>query len=195
MIYFSTLKKQEKKNGSFRSIEQAAARELLLFALKQEYGMEELPEISFGEKGKPYFAGYPEIHFNYSHCQGGILCGVSDSKIGVDIEEIRNFREGMEKKICHAGERKLLEDSRERNRILTEIWVGKEAWLKYTGEGIGCDLGSLDFSGLELYGSLEWEGCHIQRKFWRGFCLAVCSKDRWNGEINVLKETGGCVIV
>ena len=49
---------------------------LLRYAIRQEYGLEQMPEIRRTPRGKPYFAdGCCE--FNLSHCDSGIAVAVS----------------------------------------------------------------------------------------------------------------------
>ena len=44
-------------------------------ALRQKYAWKELPEVALGRLGKPYFPGYPDVHFNISHSSGAVLVG------------------------------------------------------------------------------------------------------------------------
>ena len=69
--------------------EHEAAHELLLRSIEKLYGISS-PRIEKGEHGKPFFPEHPEIFFNISHCRGLVVCGFSDSEIGVDAELIRD---------------------------------------------------------------------------------------------------------
>ena len=69
--------------------ERAAAYTLLQYALKQQFGLTELPEIKRAEEGKPYFPQYSQICFNLSHSYGAVVCAVHDRPIGVDVEKVR----------------------------------------------------------------------------------------------------------
>ena len=40
------------------------------------------------ETGKPYFTGRPDIHFSLSHTKGAVMCAISGSEVGCDIERI-----------------------------------------------------------------------------------------------------------
>ena len=53
-------------------------RRLLRYGLEKYYGLviteEELEDhIDINKYGKPFFPGYPKIHFNVSHCEGWIV--------------------------------------------------------------------------------------------------------------------------
>ena len=50
------------------------------------YDEEEL-EYSFRESGMPYFKNAPEIQFSLSHSENRVMCGISLSPIGVDVEK------------------------------------------------------------------------------------------------------------
>ena len=73
----------------------AAAYLLLCEALRKEYGIEEAPVFEYGEHGKPLIVGYPDIHFNLSHCREAVICVVSDHPVGVDIESIHRYSESL----------------------------------------------------------------------------------------------------
>ena len=88
------------------------------------------------EKGKPFFTGLP-VHFNVSHSGLLWVCMVGDSPCGIDIQAgqemnvrkydriIRRYFTPNEQDFC--------------DRYGTEgffrIWVHREAFGKYTGEG------------------------------------------------------------
>ena len=59
---------------------------LLRRALREEYGLAELPKIETEEKGKPFFPDHPEIHFNLSHCKYAVACALDRAPVGVDAE-------------------------------------------------------------------------------------------------------------
>ena len=50
----------------------AGAYLLLCEALRKEYHITELPIFEYGEHGKPFIKGHPEIHFNISY---GVIKG------------------------------------------------------------------------------------------------------------------------
>ena len=58
---------------------------LLQRALREEYGLSEVPPFCYGQHGKPALQGYPDIHFNLSHCREAAACVVSTHPVGIDI--------------------------------------------------------------------------------------------------------------
>lgn len=146
MIYFCPL--EETEWAKEHKGQTKMARNLLLAGLHLEYGLRELPQIDADDMGKPYFPATPQIHFNYSHCRKGILCGIGKEKLGVDAEPLRVFHERTARRICHPKELEMLDGTQEDNVLLTKFWVAKEAYLKYLGTGIRSDLRLLDMSGI-----------------------------------------------
>ena len=67
-------------------VQSVLAELLLRRALREEFGLAELPKIETGEKGKPFFPDYPEIHFNLSHCKYAVACALDSAPVGVDAE-------------------------------------------------------------------------------------------------------------
>ena len=84
--------------------------------------LDRLPEMVYGDLGKPEFAEYPELHFNISHTDGAVLVGLSDCLIGVDIEKIRPISKRMSERLgCETSE------------LFFESWTRREARAKRTG--------------------------------------------------------------
>ena len=67
-------------------VQSVLAELLLRRALREEFGLTELPKIETGEKGKPFFPDHPEIHFNLSHCKYAVACALDSAPVGVDAE-------------------------------------------------------------------------------------------------------------
>lgn len=74
-------------------VQSIAAELLLRYAIRQEYGIVELPVISSDENGKPFFPAIPGICFNLSHCKTATACGVDATPLGVDVQEIDCLRD------------------------------------------------------------------------------------------------------
>ncbi|MDR0788730.1 MAG: 4'-phosphopantetheinyl transferase superfamily protein, partial [Bifidobacteriaceae bacterium] len=92
------------------------------------------------EHGKPYLytvipaeAGIHDknVNFNISHTKNYILVAVSDSEIGVDIEELPDFSMLDLKNVFTENE---IENQTE--QYLLKIWTMKESYLKCRGIGL-----------------------------------------------------------
>lgn len=113
---------------------------LLCYGLNLEYGIYEPQEFVYSEKGKPYLKNYNNIFFCMSHCKNGVCCALSDSEVGIDIESIRDVRSAIVKRVCSEKECASVENSVSPNREFIRLWTMKEAYLKFTGTGIGVDM-------------------------------------------------------
>ena len=75
--------------GAEHLTERAQAYDLLERAARLHWGWDRLPEMAREERGKPYFPGAPQYHFNLSHSGPFALCALSDRPVGVDIQVVR----------------------------------------------------------------------------------------------------------
>ncbi len=103
------------------------------------------------ENGKPYPINI-DLHFNVSHCEDYVVCVVDSKPVGIDIEKIRPINLKIAKKFFSEEEQEYIfghiatEEDFEKdteNDILEKffrVWTSKEAYLKYTGDGICADL-------------------------------------------------------
>lgn len=108
MIYLMRTKERMEKSAARHKIQSNMAKRVLLYGIRKEYSLKELPAIGKGIYGKPYFPEYPEICFNYSHADAGILCGIAETPLGVDIERLIHPTERLIRAVCHENEKKML---------------------------------------------------------------------------------------
>lgn len=163
----------EKRKNKDAFAEGLLARSLLLYGLKMEYNLTFLPRIAREEGGKPFFPDYPGICFSLSHSGGRGAAAIAGGTVGVDIQTHIHWKDSLVKKILHVRERELLETVRnkfsewEAELSLTSLWCLKEAYVKYTGEGLRHPLKKLDFSSVIEGRKTDFQGlfCQlIQRK-------------------------------
>lgn len=128
------IKKQKNKEEYDRKLISSA---LAVSMIKKYFGIP-INEQKFaeGEYGKPYLVGFPDVHFNISHSGKYIICAVSDSPVGVDVEEIRQFNSGVTKKVFSKEVQKKIIESESRDRAFTCEWVRLEGNLKRRGIGL-----------------------------------------------------------
>ena len=113
---------------------------LLKKALRQEYGITENPLFDYGEHGKPFIVGHPDIHFNLSHCREAVACVLSNRPVGIDMESVHRYKEGLAAYTMNGEELAELAAAEQPAAAFVRLWTMKEARLKLTGEGIGNDL-------------------------------------------------------
>lgn len=100
-------------------------------------------EYDYGPQGKPYLKEYPDVYFSLSHSGKLAVLAVSDSEVGIDVQEHRGYNEKISKRFFHEEEKKILEavsDPVEKEILFYKIWTCKEAYIKYTGKGMRQDL-------------------------------------------------------
>lgn len=95
---------------------------LLQCALRKHFGWKELPAMEYTSSGKPYFPGWPDVHFGISHTDGAVMVGIADREIGVDLEKIRPVKEGMLRRFDCGSE-----------MAFFKTWVRREARAKRLG--------------------------------------------------------------
>ena len=116
---------------------------LLQCALRDEYGITEIPEFVYNEFGKPSLPNLP-IHFSLSHCKDAVACAVSDHNIGIDVESIVPYNPDVARRVCTADELKMLEQSSNKDVEFIKLWTVKEAISKYEGMGLSLPFSEID---------------------------------------------------
>ena len=117
-----------------QNLSKETAYRLLAFAALRIWGWQELPPIERGEKGKPFFPGHPDRHFNLSHTGGLALCALSDEgAVGVDIELVKERRDALP---AHIMSREELADFDGTWEDFYRVWTLKEAYAKFLGFSI-----------------------------------------------------------
>ena len=118
----------------------AASYLLLREALHKEYGIDEAPVFEYGEHGKPTIIGYPNIHFNLSHCREAAICVVADRPVGVDVESIHRYSESLARYTMNDDEMEQILHADNPALAFTRLWTRKEAVVKHSGHGISNDM-------------------------------------------------------
>ena len=126
---------QPKKKMTF-----LASRVLLRLALKSFYALNDVPSLSFGPHGKPYFDPSFSIFFNFSHSGNYIGAAFSNIEMGFDIEcvkERKNFH-GLCKKVLTDPEKNYIFklSEKEQREFFTLLWTVRESLLKDSGLGL-----------------------------------------------------------
>ena len=132
-----------------------AARELLVSALENEYGIPAAEvRIEKDEKGKPYLEGYSDLYISISHSGPYIACAFGEKPVGVDVEMWKahpKWRRIVDK--MHLREREAFdrgcggaasEEAEEPVEAFCDLWVRKESFLKAIGEGLRIPLYAFD---------------------------------------------------
>lgn len=167
-----------------------AARELLVSALENEYGIPAAEvRIEKDEKGKPYLEGYSDLYISISHSGPYIACAFGDKPVGVDTEMWKahpKWRRIVDK--MHLREREAFdracggaasEEAEEPVESFCDLWVRKESFLKAIGEGLRIPLYAFDTTEERVRQELRKEPYFIRnyRVEKEPVSIAVCAKE------------------
>ncbi len=122
-----------------RRVQSLGAQMLLRYAATQVLPNAKQPfEIRYEESGQPV-----SEHFklSLSHSGNYAVCYVSDRACGVDIQQEREIREGLARRVLTGDEIKLAVRpyGTVTSRIFCRIWAVKEAFVKAIGTGFSVD--------------------------------------------------------
>ena len=110
---------------------------LLRYALKQEFGITDIPRFTYNEHGKPFLCGAEGIYFNMSHAAERVVCAVSRSPVGADIQDIRKMNLRTAEKFLTAGEFSAVSGITDENKLnaeLCRLWCIKRCISSYSPE-------------------------------------------------------------
>lgn len=101
--------------------------------------------------GKPYLPEYQNLNFNLSHSENFVMCAVSGSAVGCDVEKIddKDFR--LAKRFFHENEYKKIFENKNyavQQELFFDYWTLKESFIKTIGKGLHQNLNSF-FINLE----------------------------------------------
>lgn len=113
---------------------------LLIHALREEGIFKEMPEFSYNGHDKPFLKNYPGWYFNISHSKTAVCCVLSRKEMGIDIEEVGEYKESLAAYICNDKELESLHDSENKADDFYKLWTRKEAVFKMIGSGITNDI-------------------------------------------------------
>jgi phosphopantetheinyl transferase len=138
-----------------------------------------------GPYGKPYFVDMPDVHFSISHSGRFWACLMAGAAVGLDVEDIAARREidatarylKIARRYFTCDEIRETEDAAIRgpHELIARfffVWTRKEAYVKYTGRGIGAGFGEFSVldGGLDVFFG--------ETRVYPGLALAYCRADK-----------------
>jgi 4'-phosphopantetheinyl transferase len=100
--------------------------------------------IERSEFGKPFLRDFQEWHFNVSHSGEKLLIAISNTPVGIDVEQIkpRKSLASLVKKCFAPSEQNYWFDLPENEKLAVfyDFWTRKEAVVKGIGRGIALGL-------------------------------------------------------
>lgn len=170
VIYYTKVPEQYRK----KNMEHMIGEKLLEKGLKAEYGLTLAYEPrAAGEHGKPFFTLRPSIHYNITHSGEYVACIFAGREVGLDIQVHRevNYQRILQRTVPQEMIHEILEADDPMKAFYTQ-WVLREAYIKWTGEGLSRDLRTIPMG--DGQGSPS-EGWHSLLDFEEGYSCAVWS--------------------
>jgi 4'-phosphopantetheinyl transferase len=163
---------------------QTVSGELLArYSIGQYLGIPD-QEISlvFGEKGKPHIGNLSNVHFNISHSGHYVVCAVSSTEIGIDVERVRKVNLRIAERFFSEAEIRdlMVLGEEERMQYFITLWTIKESYLKAIGRGLTQHLNSFTIikqnGSYKLTGNKQAEGFGIEtHQLSSNYLMAVCA--------------------
>lgn len=141
---------------------------LIRRALKDRCGMSN-SAIAFSSStfGKPFLKSNPEYHFNISHSKKYVVGAISETPVGIDVEEIGKMDMRIADRFFTLQEKQYILgcSNAERPRAFYHIWTRKEAYIKREGRGFQIPLSSINVLTPDTCFHLIFENrealCHV----------------------------------
>lgn len=95
-------------------------------------------EVLYMKNGKPICISDEMFHFNLSHSGKYVACAVSKEAVGIDIQQVKKVDLLIAKRFFLPEEFELIQKAlpKEQPDFFCKLWVGKESYMKYTGDGM-----------------------------------------------------------
>lgn len=127
---------------------------LIKWLEKNEYDPTILKQIRKSKYGRPYLP--LDIDFNISHSGDYVVCAVSKcSKLGVDIEEIKDIDIRSFKSVFTNNEYQSILASLNSLRRFYEFWTMKESIIKADGRGLSLRLNKIPIMSEDYISIIE----------------------------------------
>lgn len=109
---------------------------ILLKQLYESVTGQPVPELVKTNRGKPCFA-HGSWHLSISHSKQAAFCALSLGPVGLDGEPLsRRIPPRLPRQVLHPGELREFYAAENPDKVFLTLWVLKEAWGKWTGEGL-----------------------------------------------------------
>ena len=152
IIYYTKIRDEY----SGKNMEHMIGEKLLEIGLEREYGR------------KLAFEPRPKIHYNISHSGKYVMCLFAGEEVGIDIQIHKkvNYERILERLVPADMVREILEAD-DMEKAFFAQWVLREAYIKWTGEGLSRDLRTIPMD----------KGNYMMLEMKPGYSGAVWSKD------------------
>ena len=135
-----------------------------------------IENVVIGENGKP---GCEGVYFNLSHSDDMVLCAVSDTLVGCDIEKVTDAPMEVAEHYFSEMECRYIstaKDSADSDRRFFRLWTMKESYMKMTGEGMSLSPERIEINidNLTVLRDGVLQSCELQNSAVKGYEISVC---------------------
>lgn len=146
---------------------------LLIDECGREHVLNNLPEFSYNEHGKPFLSNHPDLFFSISHCNTAVAVGLSKLPLGIDIEDVTRYKKNVAAYVSNDDELKKINGSEHPEFSFIELWTKKEAVFKYNGTGITDDIKNI------LYNT----DCQLYTKLFDNKSVSIATKEILSSDV------------
>lgn len=174
--------------------------ELLVAELLRDYALEKVfdikePNITIGENGKPMLAGDNDRFFNVSHSGRMVICTVSNTECGADIENTASKCDLMNiaGRFFSVPEQNAIMMSPDPKTSFCRLWTIRESYVKMRGTGFSIGLKALrcDFhrgkASIFENEILQEDAFFKEIKCIQGYRACVCTRYEAEHEIDEIQ--------
>lgn len=163
---------------------------LIAYGLKQAGVPKEYRQILTGAHGKPYLSGGAGVCFNVAHSGDYVIAVFSDGEVGIDIERRREVRESLIKRCTQPVEQIRVWQQADREMAFARLWAAKEAYIKWTGEGLSCPLSEIEIRENEVWRDGKKEPvCLLHGDQLSDYAICVCAQEHMRKKVEQLTIT------
>ena len=147
MLFLHVKHLEVQKNRQAEREQESAAAHRLLRDLTDELHLPPAP-VATTDRGRPFFEGLPFVDFSLAHTSSLAVCALSCRKegdlaprVGVDAESRVRYTDekiaALAARFFGKHEEEAVTQARDKATAFTAVFTRKEAFAKYTGEGLG----------------------------------------------------------
>ncbi len=152
LLHYKELSDSYPTRREARAAQSAAARDLLQeIAKKLGFANATIAKTC---RGRPYYKELPTVDFSLAHTSSLAVCALWQKKageaprIGVDVEKLTAYSDGrisdFALRFFGIHECRYVLSAKDRQTAFTRVFVRKEAFAKYCGDGLGAHLSCAD---------------------------------------------------
>ena len=125
---------------------------------------------------KPFFTHHPELHFSLSHSGDFWVCAMARQALGLDLQQQRVHQlERLSRRFFSREELAFLESQDYQDFF--SVWTAKEAFVKFSGQGIDRDFSGFSVAGPEGLLS-RVQGLRLRHlPFLPDYALCLCARE------------------